>query len=79
MLEKKESRSVFKFQLFQACVCDLFSQVNRRTIAELRAELDSRKAEHAKLVEELSEEWESKLREAREDYQRLVVSGVNTV
>ena len=44
---------------------------------QLRTELDARKAEHAELVEELSEEWESKLKEAKEDYQRLVVSGVS--
>ena len=62
-----------------SCGCEfsLFSQVNQRTVAQLRTELDARKAEHAKLVEELSEQWESKLREAKEDYQRLVVSGLN--
>ena len=43
----------------------------------MRTELDARKAEHAKLIEELSEQWKSKLREAKEDYQRLVVSGLN--
>lgn len=52
----------------------LFPQVTQRTILQLRTELDARKTEYAKLVEELSEEWESKLREAKEDYQRLVVS-----
>ena len=53
--------------------------MNQRTIAQLRTELDARKAEHARLVEELSEQWESKLREAKEDYQRLVVSGLNII
>lgn len=61
-----------------SCGYDFFiSQVNQRTITQLKTELDARKAEHAKLVEELSEQWESKLREAKEDYQRLVVSDLN--
>ena len=51
-------------------------QLNQRTIAQLRTELEARKAEYGKLVEELSEQWESKLREAKEDYQRLVVSDI---
>lgn len=51
-------------------------QLNQRTIAQLRTELEARKAEHGKLVEELSEQWESKLREAKEDYERLVVSEI---
>ena len=49
--------------------------MNQRTIIQLKAELDARKEQHANLVEELSEQWEAKLKEAQEDYQRLVVSG----
>ena len=49
--------------------------MNQRTIIQLKTELDARKEQYANLVEELNEQWEAKLKEAQEDYQRLVVSG----
>ena len=48
--------------------------MHQRTIAQLRRELEEEKVQHAKMVDELKDKWESRLREAKEDYRRMVVS-----
>ena len=48
--------------------------MNQKTIVQLRTELEARRDQHTKLVERLNEQWEGKVKEAKEDYQRLLVS-----